>query len=84
MGAARKRQAEIVEPILIGLAVAVGIDDYFTNRRLHADVARVGQSHVALADVTHGGKFLKDFLRLIGGPVIDEDHLEIGIAQLLH
>ena len=51
--AALKRQGKVVEPVLIRLAVAVGVDDDLATGRLHPDVAGVRQTHVPLPNVTH-------------------------------
>jgi hypothetical protein len=81
VAAADEGQGQIIEPVFIGFAVAVGVDDDLARGGVHADVAGVAQAHVFLADVADPGEFLEDFLGVVGAAIVDEDHFKIGIAQ---
>ena len=84
VAAAHQRQRQVIEPILIRFAVAVGVDHHLAAGGVHPHVAGMAQAHVLLPDVPHPGKSLQDLLRAVRAAVIDEDHFEIRIAQLLH
>ena len=80
-------QGQVVEPVLIGFAVGVGVDDDLALGGVHADVAGEGQAHVLLGDDAQrrpAFELLEDRLRVVGGAIIDEDDLEVGVAQPLH
>ena len=66
VSAAHQRQRQIIEPILIGFAVAVGVDDDFARGGVHADIPGVAQAHVSLPDVPNPREFLQNFLRVVG------------------
>ena len=84
MSASNERQSQVIKPIFVSLAIAVGVDHHFAPGRFHADVSGVAKAHVALANVTDPGEFEQQFLGVVGGTVIDEYDLVIRIAQSLH
>ena len=84
MIAPHQGQGQVIEPILIRFAVAVGVNHDFAAGGVHSHVAGVAQAHVALADVADPGKSPQDFLRVVGRSIVHEDHFKVGISQLLH
>ncbi len=73
---------EIIQPIRIGDAVAVGIGDDLAGRGFGADIARDAEAFVRLRDDLAVAEALGDGEAAIGRAVIDDDHLVIGIIEL--
>ena len=73
--AAHQRPDEIVEPILIGHAVRIGVGEHFAFSRGRAGVARVAQAVVRLPDVADVRKLGGDLWRVVGRAIVDQDRL---------
>ena len=81
--AAEQSADEIIEPIRIGHAVAVCVNNHFARGRVGADISSETQTFVFLTDSAHPGMARGDFGGLIGRSIIDEDDLVVGVMDVL-
>ena len=85
VGSAQQRADEVVEPVGIGHAVAIGVGKNLARRGARADVARVGQAHVLLAHRDEFGlvpELIDDLRRAVGRAVVHQHDLVVGIVDL--
>jgi len=64
---------EVVQPVLVGNAVRVGVSKDFTLCDRSTVIARMTQSVVRLIEIAHVGKTGGDFASIIGRSIIDEN-----------
>ena len=79
----KKCADQIVEPIGVSHAVAVRVGNYLTGCCSRTDIACDAQAVVGLRDGVDPRVMRKDLLRVVGGTVINNDHLVVRVVDLL-
>ena len=81
--AAEQRPDQVVEPVGVRHAIAVGINNHIARSLAGANIARVAEPLVFLTDVADPRMPLRDLLRVVGGPVIHQHDFVIGVIDVL-
>ena len=76
-----ERVDEIVEPVRVGIGIVVEVGDDLAAGRLEAGVPRRREPAVLRPDEPHV-VFAGDRRAVVGRPVVDDDHLEVRVAQV--
>ncbi len=80
--AAEKRADQVIEPVGIGHAVAVCVNDDLAGGGVGADIAGETEAFVFLADIFDPRVAGRDLLRVVGRAVVDEDDFVVGVVDL--
>ena len=80
---ADERADEKIQPVRVRHAIAVGVGNDLALGRVAANIAGKTEALVFLADVDDPGVFRRDLLGVVLRPVIDENHLVVGIIHVL-
>ena len=81
--AREERPDQVIEPVRVGHAVAVGVGNDLAGGVGGADITRDAESHVRLMDCPHPRVMGDDLARVVLGPVVDKNDFVVGIVQLL-